>query len=93
MNCFRILTSSNDKTAAMLSLKLGRDPTVSLSVTRSARLSGHLSTVCSVSALDSLALTGSVDKTVKLWTLAPAVKDEERMLKTFVGHYKRVRWL
>ena len=55
------------------------------------RLVGHLSTVCSVAALNSYTLTGSVDKTVKLWTLDPEVKEGQRLLKTFVGHYKRVR--
>ena len=53
---------------------------------------GHLSTVCLVAALNIYALTGSVDKTVKLWKLDPDVKDDQRLLKTFVGHYKRVRF-
>ena len=56
------------------------------------RLVGQLCTVCSVAALNSYALTGSVDKTVKLWALDPDVKDDQRLLKTFVGHYKRVRF-
>jgi WD40 repeat protein len=88
----RILTASNDKTACLLSIKSSSTST-KFTMKMECRLVGHLNTVCSVAALNNYAITGSVDKTVRLWTLDTDVKDEQRLLKTFVGHYKRVRFV
>ena len=89
----RILTASNDKTTCLVLLSIKPCPTsTAFIVNMECRLVGHLCTGCSVAALNSYALTGSVDKTVKLWTLDPAVKDEHRLLKTLVGHFERVRF-
>ena len=80
----RILTCSNDRTVCLLSLAPG-----TMRATLECRLCGHHGTVCSVAAKDDKVLTGSVDKTVKLWTVQQGV--DNRILHTFTGHYKRVR--
>ena len=80
----RILTCSNDRTVCLLSLAPD-----TMRATLECRLCGHHGTVCSVAAKDDKVLTGSVDKTVKLWTVQQGV--DNRILHTFTGHYKRVR--
>ena len=80
----RILTCSNDRTVCLLSLAPD-----TMRATLECRLCGHHGTVCSVAAKDEKVLTGSVDKTVKLWTVQQGV--DNRILHTFTGHYKRVR--
>ena len=52
------------------------------------RLLGHLNTVCSIAADENLVLTGSADKTAKVWRLENGKNG--RILHTLVGHYKRV---